>query len=995
MLRKYLILFGLSLAAAGMAAKTPLMLTKVQKQDMEAWVDSVYNSMSEDRRVGQLIQEVFQAKDTVAAKSEIKRVVGRYHVGGIYFSGGPAENHAKLSNYANSLSALPVLVSLDGEWGLSMRMPNTPRFPKNMMLGAIQDDRLLYEYGLEMARECKEVGVNVNFAPTVDVNSNPKNPVIGTRSYGEDAQNVSRKAIAYARGLEDGGVLSVAKHFPGHGDTDEDSHKTLPSVNRSLAAMQAVDLVPFKNYIDAGLGGVMVAHLNVPALHTGEQPSSLSENVAEGLLKEKMGFGGLVFTDALVMKGARTDGKPNGLAAFKAGADVLLEPYNLEKSFQELKAYYNKGGVYREAIEKACKKILAYKYALGLDSYEPVDTRGMLGRINSREAELTMRKLYAASITVLKNEGDILPVKHLDGKICVATVGGAAQAGKKFLNTCRLYTEIVAKHLPDAAAAATWAKANKDAGTVVVGIFDNSQATRLAVKNVVAQAGAAKTVLVFFVRPYDLSAFATQIGACPGIVEAYEPQPYAQEYAAQAVFGGSDATGRLPVTVPEVAEVGAGINVKASRLGYGMPEEVGLDNRLVEQIDSISKEALRQGSFPGCRVLVARHGKVVVDKSYGYLDSSKKTLVDGNTLYDLASVSKATGTLSGIMKAVDDKKLSLKGKLGEYIPELKGTSKGELTVRDLLFHETGIQPALNIYRLMTDSTSYSGALVRGSKTADYKRFAGGAYVNDAAKVRTDITSPVKTAAFDRQIGRNLYVGQATADTVMNIIYNLPQRDDRNFVYSCLNFCLLRQAEENVTGVRHDRFVRDNIFHKLGAYRAVYRPLDHFAKNEIAPTELDEYFRGGLVQGVVHDETAAFSGGIQGNAGFFAAAGDLAKLCQMWLNGGMYGGERILSRETVDTFLTLGTPNSHRGLGFDKPNKEYPDRSSVCEGANPEVVGHTGFTGTCFWVDPKEDLIYVFLCNRVCPSRNNPAFGRVGARYNIFQYVYDSLTRGKR
>lgn len=280
----------------------------------------------------------------------------------------------------------------------------------------------------------------------------------------------------------------------------------------------------------------------------------------------------------------------------------------------------------------------------------------------------------------------------------------------------------------------------------------------------------------------------------------------------------------------------------------------------------------------------------------------------------------------------------------------------------------------------------------GKKSANYKRFAGGAYINNTAHVRSDITSPKRTDKFNVQIGKNLWVGQITMDSVMNMIYNERQRTNHNYVYSCLNFCLLRQAEENVTGVRHDRYVYDNIFHRIGAFRTVYRPLDFFPEKEIAATELDEYFREGYIRGVVHDETAAFSGGIQGNAGLFSNANDLAKLCQMWLFGGMYGGERILSQSTVNTFLTMRSLNSHRGLGFDKPNFKHPSYSSITDAASAEVVGHTGFTGTSFWVDPKEDLIYIFLSNRVCPSRNNPAFSKIGARYNIFDYIYDSIKR---
>lgn len=995
MMRKFLMSLALvGSVSMGTMAKTPNLYAGTDRAAMNKWVDSVYNALTPDERVGQIIAQVFAAKDLNATKAELKRVIEKYHVGGVYFSIGPALNHAEFANYANSLSKVPIMVCIDGEWGLSMRMPETPRFPKNMALGAIQDDQLLYEYGREMARECHEVGVNVNFAPAVDVNSNPANPVIGQRSYGEDPINVSRKAIAYARGLEDNGILSVAKHFPGHGDTREDSHKTLPTVNRPLASLKTIDLLPFTNYVNAGLGGVMVAHLNVPALSKSKYPTSLNHAVVTDFLKNDMQFEGLVFTDGLQMLGARIPGKANGVLALKAGVDVMIEPHNLPMNVEQLRAMYKKGGQDSALIANACKKMLSYKYILGLTEKRMVDKNGLLNRINSPEAKALVDRLYAASMTVVKNDNRILPIKHLENRVSVVTVGGSRDKVSDFVATCKLFAPVDAHQMTASTMSAT-VRDVKGAGTVVVGIYDKSSASRNAVNYLVRHIDPSRLVLCFFVRPYDMSAYASAIKKCAGVIEAYEDEPGAQKAAAQVAFGGINATGKLPVSVEGVAKCGHGINLYASRLGYASPEDVGLDRRMVEQIDSIASLAIREKAFPGCQVLVARNGKVVLNKSYGYLDYTNKLLVNNNTLYDLASVSKASGMLSGVMKAVEQGKLSLDGRLDSYIPSLKGNEKGGLTIRDLLYHETGMQPSLNMYTLMTDTASYKGALVTGSKSADYPMFAGGGYINRTAKVRSDITSSVKTKDFDVQIGKHLYVGDVTRDTIMNIIHNLPLRSDRNFVYSCLNFCLLREAEEAATGVRHDRYVYDNIFHRIGSFRTVYRPLEHFSAREIAPTELDDYFRGGMVQGVVHDETAAFSGGIQGNAGLFSNANDLAKLCQMWLNGGTYGGEQILSADVVKTFMTSVSPNSHRGLGFDKPNFDDPENSSVCEQAGKQVVGHTGFTGTSFWIDPEENLIYVFLCNRVCPSRINPAFANVGARYNIFGYIYDSIARNKK
>lgn len=989
---RFIVTVTFLLALLGAGAKPTVFLQHADRANMNAWVDSVYAKMNTEQKVGQLIAEVVDPRNLEAAKQEVKRLITNYHVGCFYFSKGTVANHLELVNYAQSISDVPVMIGLDGEWGLSMRMPDTPRFPRNMMLGAIQDDRLLYEYGLEVARECKAVGVNINFSPAVDVNSNPKNPVIGTRSFGEDPNNVGRKAVAYARGLEDGGVLSVAKHFPGHGNTNEDSHKTLPTVSSSFAELTATDFVPFRNYIQAGLSGVMVAHLNIPALHTGNKPSSMSDRVVDELLKNKMGFDGLVFTDALTMQGARKVSQPNGLMAFEAGAEVLLEPSTTKSNVDAMVARYEKDSKFAEKVDRTCKKILSYKYAMGLNNYvaEPVD--GLLKRINTREAERVMRRLYAASMTVLKNQDDVLPVKGLDKRISVVTLG-TSSSKNAFTETCKLYTDVDVYALTEANMTSTLEKL-KGSSKVIVGIYDDNAAAENGLNKLVLAMGEENVIPVFFVKPYDLSGFSGPISLCNTAVVAYENHDFAQEYAAQVVFGGCDATGRMPVSVEGVSFCGDGIDLRASRLGYGMAEEVGLDSLFLHQVDSLANLGVRKGAFPGCQVLVARHNKIVVNKSYGYTDKTKTDKINGNTLYDLASVSKATGTLSGIMKAVDDGLIRIDGTLGTYTKSLAGTEKGKFLIRDLLYHETGMPAALNIYEEMTDTASYTGALVSAKKSAAYKYSAGGAYINSTAKVRRDVTSPVKTKEFDYRIGKRLYVGRKTYDTIMNIIHNIPLRDNRRYLYSCLNFCLLMEAEENVTKVRHDKYVYDNIFHRLGAYRTVYRPLDFYKKSEIAPTEYDGYFREEVVQGSVHDETAAFSGGIQGNAGLFSNANDLAKLCQMWLNHGMYGGEQILSSNVVDTFTTSKSPNSHRGLGYDKPNLKKPEWSSTCEEAGPTVFGHTGFTGTCFWVDPENDMIYIFLCNRVYPSRNNKAFTEVGARAGIMKALYQAVERNK-
>ncbi|MCI6855856.1 MAG: serine hydrolase [Bacteroidales bacterium] len=984
---KLLILTTALLLALNMGAKGKTIILSDERAAY-AWADSVMATMDAEHRIGQLIAQAVNPKQLAEAKKEIKMLVDRYHIGCIYFSPGNADNYASLGNYTNEISKVPVLVGIDGEWGLSMRIKDTPQFPRNMTLGAIRDESLLYEYGAEMAAECRQMGINVNFAPVLDVNSNPRNPVIGTRSFGEDPKNVSSKAIAYSRGLEDNGIMSVAKHFPGHGDTQSDSHKTLPLVDRSLVDLQATDIVPFRNYVNAGLSGVMIGHLNIPVLKTGHYPSSLCKSVGNELLKNELKFDGLVFTDALTMKGARVEGKANGLLALRAGANMLLEPYDLALNFKEmLKAYkHNKDD--RRLIDESCRKILAYKYALGIANRRAIDTNGLLSRINTRQAELTMRRLYRASITVLKNEDNALPIKHLDKRTLVVNVGNKNE-NNTFADVCSRYTAIT--HATAAAGAIPVEKI-KNAATVIVGIYSDEAWAAGVIRSIVQTAGTAKVIPVFFTKPYSLSKHKWAISKCHAVVLAYERHRYAQEYAAQAIFGGCEVSGRLPVSIDGVAKCGDGITLHPSRLGYGMAEEVGLDSLFVFQADSLAREGLAQGAYTGCQVLVAKNGVVVFDRNYGYTDKTKRHRVNEQTLFDLASVSKAAGTLPGIMKAVDDNLLDINASLGSYIPSLKGTPKGDQPVRNYLYHETGMPPSLNMYKMMTDTSSFKGSLVAGKKSDKYPFQAGGAFINASAKPRRDITSATRTNQFNYQLGKNMFVGRLTYDSIMQRIHNIALREDRKYVYSCLNFCLMMEAEENVTKTPHDQYVADNIFRPLGAHRMCYRPLSRFSSAEIACTEIDNYFRDGIINGTVHDETAAFSGGVQGNAGLFATANDLAKYCHMLLEHGKYGGVNILSDRTVNTFVSSQSKNSHRGLGFDKPYTPNPEYSSTCPEADASVVGHTGFTGTAFWIDPKNNIIYVFLSNRVCPSRNNPAFSRVGARAGIFGLVYQSMWR---
>lgn len=968
----------------GAGAVVPTIMRDTDTRACRRWVDSVYNSLSQRQRVAQLVCGKAVPTQGAASRKAIRRMVQTDGVGAMLFTSGSLDDYVEMTNYAQSLAQVPLFMTFDGEWGLAMRVAGTPKFPCNMTLGAVRDTRLLRDYGAEMGRQCREIGVNVNFAPDMDVNSNPRNPVIGYRSFGEDPARVAAAGVAYARGLESARVLSSAKHFPGHGDTDSDSHKTGVTVNHSREQLDRVDLVPFDKYIGAGLSGVMVGHIAVPALDPSGRPASLSHAISTGLLRDRLGFEGLIYTDALEMAGAKLPGKNSALEALRAGADVLLSSGNPSRDIDAICAALDNGSLDAKVVEDRCRRVLSYKYAIGLDHRpDEIKLAGLRGRLDSPGSRRVMDALAAGAITVLRNEGGILPIGKLaTAKIAVVNIGEPAR--NDFSDLCARYTRVDRFSAP---LGATTLDALRSYDVVIAAVYNDSASSRKAMGQLADMPG---LVGVFMINPYKMNKFHAALGHARALVLAYENLPCMRQAAAMALFGGIATSGRLPVDLPRIAPIGTGIRLPKSRIGYSSPLAEGFSPALTDSIDSIVEAAMASGAFPGAQVLVARHGNVVHERSYGLLTRGGAAVTD-STLYDFASVSKAAGTLPGVMKAVDLGLLEIDAPASRYIPALRPGAKKDITLRSLLFHESGMPPSLNMFDVMMDTASYTGRLISGRRDASHTiAIQKGAWGNNSARLRRDILSGRRTAETPVEAARGQWVGKAAFDTIMGRIYDIPLRKNRNYTYSCLNFCLLMDTEQRATGIPHDRWVTDSIWAPLGARTLCYRPSEHFDLARIAPTEKDNFLRRQTVHGHVHDETAAYLGGVSGNAGVFGSAEDLAKLCQMWLQGGRYGDVRVLGEETVRLFTTAKSPTCRRGLGFDKPDIARPDYSPTCEEASAEVYGHLGFTGTVFWVDPREDLIFIFLTNRVNPTRDNEAFNRANIRPELFRQVYRAL-----
>lgn len=925
-----------------------------------AWADSVMGKMTLEQRVAQLFVPRLDITDNPAGKTAIKKMVADHKVGGFLLGKGTIESYSSLINAAQGAADIPLLVTLDGEWGLSMRITDAPRFPYNMGLGAIRDTKLLEEYGNEVARECRAIGINVNFAPDVDVNSNPANPVIGYRSFGENPQRVAAAGSAYGKGLENGNVLAVAKHFPGHGDTSTDSHKTLPIVNHSREKMEDVDLLPFHQFIKSDLGGVMVGHLKVPSLDASGQPASLSPKITTNLLKRQMGFKGLVFTDALAMKGA-VSSQNNCVTAFKAGADILLGSSSPTTDILAMTTAVKHGDIKREEIDNRCRKVLAYKYALGLSERpKAINASTAKSQINSTKAADIASRLAAASITIIQDNASLLPISELATKsIAIVSLGAAPE--NLFSETCRKYANCKLFSINKQEITPSQLSKIKEFDIIVTAVFNDSEWARQSFSQLSTHRD---MIGVFFINPYKMAKFGAGIKDIGALVTAYDDTPELRKAAAIGIFGGEKVDGQFPVNLTGIAKVGDGRQTKKVRLGYAKPHDEGFGQNLETEVDSIMRQSLSAGAFPGAQLLIARNGNIVYDKCFGYTDASKRNAVTDTTLYDLASVTKATGTLAGLMKAYEDEMFRLDNRVSATIPELKETDKADLTYSDLLFHESGLPAGISPQKFATEK-------IDGSRQT---------------QLRADLVQTHKSDEFDMEMAKGLFVGIATRDSLLHKIYNAKLRPNKTYLYSDLNFCLLMEAEERMTGVDHDQWVATEVFEPLGAYHLTYNPLSHFSEAQIAPTENDREFRKQLIHGYVHDETAALSGGVQGNAGLFGTTNDLAKLCQMWLNGGTYGGTRILWPETIKKFTNSRSKSKTRALGFDLQPSNSP--------APAATYGHNGFTGTCFWVDPKNDIIYIFLSNRINPSRTNEAFSRLKPRTAVLESIYRNLNNAE-
>jgi beta-N-acetylhexosaminidase len=942
------------------------------------WADSVFNSLNDDQRIAQLIilrESSYNPQGPVYYDSAITEAIKKYNIGGIVLFQGTPVKQADFINYFQSVAQTPLMVCIDGEWGLGMRLDSVAPLNHQMMLGAINDSALIYQYGKLVGRQCKRMGIHVNFAPVVDINNNPNNPVINDRSFGENKYKVARYGVAYMKGMQDEGVLSCAKHFPGHGDVSVDSHFDLPVIDKTMSQLDSLELYPFKRIFAAGIPSVMTAHLYVPAIDsTSNTATSLSKKAVTGLLREKLQYDGLSFTDALGMKGVAKyfPGGQISVQSLIAGNDILDLPENVDSTIAKIRQAIDSNQLTWNDIYQKCKKVLAYKYMYGMANPKPINTDHLAYDLNEGISE--MKKLVAENaITILNNKDkEFFPLTAENKKIVYIGIG--IDSANTFAS--RLQRDLKADafyfdYKEDASRIASTVELIKSRyNTVVIGVHNYNRYPRnnfgisdyaLNLIKQIQQTDNAehKTVLFDFGNPYALKNFCD----VKNLVACYEDDSITQHAAADILEGKIFAKGTLPVTVCDEYKFGSGITGNRI-MPVSTPDEEGINGlQMTRDIDSIANLGIADMAYPGCVVLIARHGKIIFEKAYGTYNYDTPEPVNLNSIYDMASVTKICATTLGVMKLYDEGKLRLDKTLGTYLRWVRKSDKANLNIENILLHQAGLVADVVFYKKVVDPIT--------------------------GKPLTEYFQPDSSAKFGVRIAQNLYLRTDYAKTMNQSIADSKLLPPNKYVYSDNDFILLADIVQAISGLRIDKYVDKYFYKPMGLHSIGFNPRNRFDTNLVAPTEIDNYFRFQHLRADVHDEGSAMFGGDAGHAGLFSNAENIGAILQMFLDGGSFKGKQYIKPSTLNLFTAYNSSISRRGIAFDKPQKDnyttpdehpYPSRF-----ASPLTFGHTGYTGTAIWVDPKYDLVYVLLSNRVNPTRSQNLY-----KYNIRGAIEDAV-----
>lgn len=946
------------------------------------WVDSIYNSLNDAERIGQLFMVAAYSGGKDYNEDKIAELVRAGQVGGLIFMQGTPEAQATQNNTFQKLSKVPLLIGMDAEWGLGMRLTGVKDLPRAMMVGATMDTALAYRLGTAIAAQCKRLGVHIDFAPVVDVNNNPKNPIINARSFGEDKEMVAKLGIAYMRGLQDNGVMACAKHFPGHGDTETDSHKDLPTINKTIQQLEALELYPFRRMIAAGVQSIMVAHLDIPALEKEPHiPTTLSSNTINNYLKTKMGFEGLVFTDALNMQGVAKYFEPGDvdLRAFMAGNDVLLFSQDVPTAINKIKTAIDEDRVPYRELELRVKKILAAKFDAGLANRKDVNPQNATEDLNSSTQQVLFQ-MAEASATFVRDRNKLLnDLVRKQGNFTYIGVNANTETTllKELQNEL---PGIKAEWLPKGGSTAKAMSLVNSGGTCIVAVHNMGfypsggdyglDAQQMSFLKQVQNKP--NVILALMGNPYLLQNFC----GFKTVFVGYEDNEQSEQVMASVMMGIMPAKGKLPVTPCPGMTMEAAPKLLADKpkpvkdpvvnklVKEFFIEDAGVVNRdALDKLNIFLERSVIDGVFPGCQVVAAKNGRVFYSRAFGYYDAYKTVKVDTSSIYDVASLTKVLATTLAVMRLYEEKKLDLDKTLGQYLPIVKGTDKENLRIRDLLLHQAGLKSWIPFYRDTYDSFGKPSAIVYSKQQAP------------------GYTVPV---------AQNMYMRSDYKDSVWKTIVTTPLENQGRYVYSDLDFYFLAAVVEKLTGKTLDVYVNEQFYQPMGLKNITYNPLTKFPRNKIVPTENDMYYRMQTVHGYVHDQGASMMGGVAGHAGLFSNAWDVAAVFQMLLQGGTYNGKRFFKEQTIGYFTAYNSRISRRGLGFDKPEAEVNDAGPAGERTSGYAFGHQGFTGTCAWADPENGVVFVFLSNRINPSAENKKINSQSTRTVAQDYIYESL-----
>jgi len=890
---------------------------------------------------------------------EITRLVSGDGIGGIHLWSGDGSSSIAFINEIQNRSKVPIIFDADIERGFGQRFPSGTDFPPMMAITATGNPKNAYDVGKIVAIESKAAGVQWNLSPVVDVNNNPLNPIINTRSFSEDPDIVSEFSLEYTKGLQDHGMIATAKHFPGHGDTQTDSHSSLAMIPSDSSRLWSVELKPFRVMAESGIDVVMLAHVHAPDYQPeADEPATLSRFWVTEILRERLGFDGAIITDAMSMGGITKNYSDDYaiVKAIQAGCNIIIQNYDLTGAIDVVEKAVIEGDISIDQINSSALKMLQLKDKVGLNLNRYISMDYMMENISTKENRETASRIASESITLVRDKKGLLPLSA-NGKDTLYVFDIYDQEYKHSRST--VTAKIIAERFPVRSVQIDESDKKPVLDAIIKSIPKNSQILINAfvspkewkdriffpdnetyfVRELLKKSD--RIILASLGTPYllqDFSEVSTYL--C-----AYKGSSIMQNALADALLGLKDISGRLPVTIPNLNEIGSGMfkekkieieeiseYTPGTQVKRVLPREVGVDNSYLE---SFMESAIEDSAWPGGVLLAAKGGNIFYHQGHGFHTYSRNHPVRSSDIFDLASITKVVATTSAIMRLVDQNKINIDKPVVTYLPDFKGKKKkykkqkSTITVKDLLSHSSGL-PAFKQYHQMKKSKD----LILGS-------------IYD--------TEPV------RMIG----------DTM---------------IYSDVGAIMLGELVEKVSGLSLNKFTDSLVFEPLGMSTTFFNPPKEKI-HRIVPTEIDP--NGNLIHGYVHDENAHSLGGVAGHAGLFSTAKDLAIFSQMMLNKGLYGWKRIFRQNTVELFTARANiiAESSRCLGWDSPSGESSGGVYLSDAS----FGHGGYTGTTLWIDPENEIIVILLTNAVHPNRKNKEPKYFDWRHRIHSAVYESLS----